>query len=303
MTANSLDEATSQHTRSLDTILPDLPILSSVHAGWQGILVEYYSYPAYEIPAYCFAEHKIALHTKMPDSIRIERMLDGQFQVEHPTEGEVIIVPANTSHQLCWDQPAEFMVLTLDPLSFAQSAYEWIDPDRVELLPQLPVVDPLIHQLGLALKTELLSAQSIESSTDRLYVESLTATFSARLLKHYTSRQPQPLDPHRLSKASLNQAIDYIHAHLDQEIRLTDLAQALGLSSCYFASLFKRSTGLAPHQYVIQRRLWKAKELLKTTNEPISEIALACGFANQSHLTRAFRQHFNLTPKAYRQII
>ncbi|MGG6269864.1 helix-turn-helix domain-containing protein [Leptolyngbya sp. AN03gr2] len=308
MTADSSpsQSVTENRSQTLVPILPDIPILSSSHAGWQGILVEYYAYPAYEIPEYCFNEHKIALHTKMPDSIQVERVLDGKRQVEHPSGGEVIVVPANTPHQLCWNQPAEFMVLALDPFSLTKAAYEWIDPDRVELCPQFPTADPLIYQIGMTLKTELLchSAQAIEPSrTDRLYIDSLTTTLSAHLLKHYTRRQSASLDSHRLPKAILNQAIDYIQEHLDQEIGLNDLANYLGFSPCYFASLFKQSTGISPHQFIIQRRLWKAKELLKTTNLSIVEIALQCGFTNQSHFAKQFRQHFSLTPSAYRQTI
>ncbi|BAU12982.1 transcriptional regulator, AraC family [Leptolyngbya sp. NIES-3755] len=294
------------HPQRLPPILPNSPVFSSRGTGWQGILLEQYACSAYEIPEYCFTQHKITLQTQTQDSIKIKRVLDDQVHSEHLVEGGIVIVPAHTPHQVCWNQPAEFMLLTLDPLRLAQSAHDSIVPDQVELIPRFPTFDPLIYHIGMALKIELLSQSTNESNviqTDLFYVESLTTALAAHLLKHYVTRPAKTPAAQRLSKVMLNRAIAYIQDHLDQEIQLSDLAQHLGLSSCYFASLFKQSTGVSPYQFVIQRRLQKAQELLKTTHFSIAEIALHCGFSSQSHLTKLFRQQLGLTPTAYRKLI
>jgi AraC family transcriptional regulator len=103
------------------------------------------------------------------------------------------------------------------------------------------------------------------------------------------------LHPHRLQ-----QVIDYVNEYLDQDIKLTDLAECAGMSQYYFVHLFKQAMGITPHQYLIQQRVERAKQLLKLKNVVISDIAFQCGFNSQSHLTRIFRQVTGMTPKSYR---
>lgn len=105
-----------------------------------------------------------------------------------------------------------------------------------------------------------------------------------------------------MPKYRLRQAIDYINEHLDRRIQLADIAQAMGMSKYYFCHLFKQSMGMAPYQYVIHLRVERAKQLLKQPDMVISDIALQCGFANQTHLTKHFRKLAGITPKAYRDL-
>jgi AraC-like DNA-binding protein len=92
-----------------------------------------------------------------------------------------------------------------------------------------------------------------------------------------------------------------LDANLDGEIRLADVARACGLSFGYFAHAFKRSTGLAPHRWLLQRRVERAKDLLQRSDLPLAEIALTCGFADQSHLGRVFGRMVGTPPGAWRR--
>jgi AraC family transcriptional regulator len=105
-----------------------------------------------------------------------------------------------------------------------------------------------------------------------------------------------------LSKYKLQQIQEYIHAHLDRDIKLTELAALSGVSHYYFCRQFKRSLGISPYQYVLQQRVERAKQLLKFRDVAISEIALECGFANQSHFTKHFRKLTGITPNRFREI-
>jgi AraC family transcriptional regulator len=91
-----------------------------------------------------------------------------------------------------------------------------------------------------------------------------------------------------LSKKKLKQAIEYIQAHLGEELSLSAIANTLGMSQYYFCHLFKRSTGLSPHQYLIQQRVERAKHLLAQTEQTIVSVAIERGFANRSHFARCF---------------
>src|SRR5262249_49529719 len=98
----------------------------------------------------------------------------------------------------------------------------------------------------------------------------------------------------------LRRVCEHIEAHLDEKISVDSLAGIACLSVFHFARAFKQSEGVTPHDYLIQRRVKRAMELLAGTNVAISEIAVAVGFSDQSHLTRRFREHVGVCPSDYR---
>jgi len=93
----------------------------------------------------------------------------------------------------------------------------------------------------------------------------------------------------------------HVDANLESNIDLADLAAVANLSRCHFARAFKQSVGATPHDYLVQRRLERAQELLADTEMPLAEIALATGFSDQSHFSRRFREHLNASPSAFRR--
>ncbi len=95
----------------------------------------------------------------------------------------------------------------------------------------------------------------------------------------------------------------YIEEHLDEKLRLAELAQVAHVSVNHFLRQFKLSFGCAPHVYVIQRRLEYATHLLAKTRLPIKDVAAHSGFADQSHMSRAFQQYLRTTPGAFRDTI
>jgi AraC-like DNA-binding protein len=93
---------------------------------------------------------------------------------------------------------------------------------------------------------------------------------------------------------------EYIDAHLDEKISIGSLADAIGLSMFHFARAFKQSEGVTPHDYLVRRRVARAMELRADTNIPLSEIAMAVGFSDQSHCARRFREIVGVCPRDYR---
>lgn len=157
--------------------------------------------------------------------------------------------------------------------------------------------EPLIHHMGLALKAELEAG----GADTGLYAESMATALSVHWLRQYSSRQQEIRDyPGGLPKYKLREVIAYIQEHLDQNLTLAELNSPMQMSPHYFASLFKQSTGLTPHQYVTKCRIEKAKQLLLKGELTVVEICQEVGFQNQSHFTRVFRQHTTMTPKVYR---
>lgn len=126
----------------------------------------------------------------------------------------------------------------------------------------------------------------------------LAITESVRALSENVKRdQLHPL----LAQPALNRVLDYIEAHLHEEVRLNELAALACLSPQHFSRAFKASTGRPPSIYLIEKRLERAKHLLLTTQEPVAEIALMSGFSSQSHMTTAFRRFTAMTPAKFRK--
>jgi AraC-like DNA-binding protein len=139
-------------------------------------------------------------------------------------------------------------------------AYESIDPDRVQPIPQVGTVDPLIYQIGLSLKADIAARYP----TGKIFGESAATMLAARLLQQHSVRTPKlASDEDGLSSYTLRQVLNYIRSHLSQDLSIIDLAQVAGMSPYYFLRLFKQSMHITPRQYIIQIRIDRAQELLQ----------------------------------------
>src|SRR5262249_13381662 len=103
-----------------------------------------------------------------------------------------------------------------------------------------------------------------------------------------------------LPPRALRRVQEYIAAHLEENITMEALADIVGLSIFHFARAFKQSQGVPPHRYLLQCRVKRAQELIAGSELPLSQIALAVGFADQSHCSRRFREYVGVTPSRYR---
>lgn len=147
-----------------------------------------------------------------------------------------------------------------------------------------------------------LSEMTTNGLGGKLYTESLANLFAIHLLRNYCTT-PATIRTYEggLSKFQLKPALDYIKDNLNNELSLETIASELNLSHYYFCSLFKQSIGVSPWQYVIKQRVERAKQLLKNSELAISEVALACGFSNQSHLNKHFSKATGIAPNRYRR--
>jgi AraC family transcriptional regulator len=275
------------------------PLFSSIAANWDGMLIAYDDFQPGQMVETCSRQHGIGIFIEMPDPADTERWIDQKLRREQVLEGDVVIVPANTCHQSCWDRAGKAIMLGIDPQNLAQTIDEILERDRIELIPHFATPDPLMHQIGLALKRALTDNRAV---TSRLYAESLVTTMTAHLLQYYCNWQSGlPSYTGGLSKLKLNRVINYIQTYLDRDLSLKELAAIAQISSHYFVQLFKQSTGFTPHQYVIYCRVERAKELLKRKDLSIAEVARIVGFVDQSHFHRHFKRLVGMTPKAFQQ--
>ena len=275
------------------------PIISSASVGWDFFGIAYDWYPVEKVPKIISKQHNIGIFTDVPSLAITERQIDGCFKREEIVRGSCVIIPANTPQYAEWDKESGALTLAIDPTVFAQTIYEVVDPDTIELLPQFATPDPFLYQIGVALK----SALTKQSNTSRLYAETLVNSLILHLLEHYCTTRPnlQESVSGQLPRYKLKQVIDYINAYLDRDLSLKELSTIVQMSPSYFSQLFKQTTGTTPHQYVIRCRIERAKDLLKQGRLSIAEISTQVGFVDQSHLHRYFKRLVGITPKTYAQ--
>jgi len=103
-----------------------------------------------------------------------------------------------------------------------------------------------------------------------------------------------------LAAPSLNRVIEKIDADLTADLSLGQLAALAGLSVPHFCRAFKQSLGCPPHAFIVRRRLERAKEYLRLSSMPITDVALSCGFSSSSHFANTFRRETGMTPQDFR---
>jgi AraC-like DNA-binding protein len=183
------------------------------------------------------------------------------------------------------------------PALLIQTASASSQGTYVELVPHVPLDDPLLDHSALVLQAAVVA----EDVAGRLYAEALANALAAHFLSRYVAgRQPERVFSGGLTPSKLAHMIAYILAHLEHTLSLADLAAVAQMSPAHFARLFKQATGRTPHQYVILCRIECAKQLLTETALSLSEIGSRVGYVDQSHFTALFRQHVGTTPKIYR---
>jgi AraC family transcriptional regulator len=304
-------------------VLPQTPLVASYHTGWKGLTFTHYCHPPHETVEHCLLQHSLVI-TDPKSCFQAERHLDGKFKHYAHGNGRVDLIPAFLSHSTNWNREVEFSVIAICPTLLDRATQESIANCEIELIPQLAIDDPVIQQLALALKLEIQTG----CMSGRLYGELLGTALAARLVQNYAVRKPAlEFKTSGLPQSQLKQVIDYMQANLTQDLSILDLATLTGMSESHFSRSFKRSVGIAPYQYLMKQRVERAKQLLAQrslafakqkplpcltaglrqqqkppgTGIAISTIALDCGFANQTHLTKVFRQMTGMTPKAYQK--
>lgn len=153
--------------------------------------------------------------------------------------------------------------------------------------------DPVMRQLF-----EKLNCLRDDDEGDGLHADAMRLAIAARWLKLRWRQETKPADP--LQNWRLTRVLSYVEKNLGEPISLADLARVSGLSRMYFAARFRVAMGQRPHEYVLQRRVNRAKELLSSTQMRLVDIALEVGFQSQAHFTTVFKKFTGATPGRWR---
>lgn len=229
--------------------LNDFLVLSSQQMGWNGIAIEQdqASLTLCEVEFSALSDHLLRLSGH---SVRLTHKQGDRLHeaVVQPDDSSFISAGQPSYCRCeCGDASRPVLHIYLKPDSIEQVAEaSEIDRHRINLT-NFSKSDLQLQQVAKLFLAELKSGGMM----DRLYVESLTQLLVIHLLRHYsTLTQTFPSESRSLTQNQLQQAIDYIHAHLERDLSLVELAKVINISPTYFASLFKGAMGISPHQYI-----------------------------------------------------
>ncbi|HVV17313.1 MAG TPA: AraC family transcriptional regulator [Polyangia bacterium] len=242
--------------------------------------------------SFAMDSHGLALHLGRPLSVRQRR--EDMWRSWTFTRGDLTLLPARWRTTMWTEAPAHFMAINLGPELVRRAAGQ--SGREVEMPNLFSFEDPLCRDLLLSMVAEA----EAHGAAARLYVESAAVVVAQRLVLRGVGRvtpRPRP----GLPTAVLRRAKEFLHDRMNRNPGITELSAAVGMSVDHFSRMFKRSTGLAPHQYLCDIRLEHAKRLLAEGRTPIIDVAYEIGYANPSQFSAFFRKRTGLSPSAYRR--
>lgn len=278
------------------SLRPESVVLSSRPLGWEALNFERREVgPSSRDLPHGVSEHLVFVSL---GGGRLTREYAGEVVHHELTPGYVAVLPSGHPVRWSWNSSISFSVLSLDPAfveAVAQSTFG-LAPEQVELRFAERQQDPAISTMIGALAREAVRADS----GSRVYAEALAKILAVHLLRNYARHPldaPEPAATGETPRA-VSRAIAYIQENYSRDVGLADIAEAAHMSPFHLTRLFKRATGVAPYQYLIQLRVNSARALLAAGagRRSLAEIASAVGFSDQSHLTRHFKRLLGMTP-------
>jgi AraC family transcriptional regulator len=277
--------------------LPFEPAAVSDRLGWAGLqAVRYRAAPASEFSPPAMTHHRLILFARPPEELDL--LFEGVKRRVPPPAGSVAVVPAGSPARYRWSGCMDTLNVYLEPGLVERVAARafGLDPARL-LVPPLDGLDlPHLRAAMLAVNAELTA-----DAGGRLAAESLANVLAVLLIRHVlTPRRPERGRDGALPRGRLRAVVEYVEEHLDAGPTLEQMAAIARLSVYHFARQFRAASGLPPHQFVIARRVERAKRLLQDGALPLAEVAACAGFSDQSQLSRHFKRHVGVTPGQFR---
>ena len=285
-------------TDSFDSFLARLSSQAALKDGIaRGVAIEPYSGAQGDGPETTLDKHILTMGSKRPSRFEIGHGVNHRVSyIKQP--GSLSLVPAGAFPLIRAETEFDLVVCALDSTLVSALDSELERRPEGELRLQVNFEDPAAQQL-----MTLLVADAKETySTERLYKDYLAHALAVRMLFLGTQTKPQTNNraASALPKHVLRRIIERMRS-FSSDLSLQTLANESGYSRVHFIRMFKAATGYSPHNYLLNLKLDRARELLKIPSMSLIDIALDCGFSSHSHLSRIFHRIVGVTPSAYRR--
>jgi AraC family transcriptional regulator len=211
--------------------------------------------------------------------------------------GQAVFCPRKEWHNVRWDEGISVLSIRIPDSAIMDAARERLTERSLEIVPTDVVTDDRLTHLLFALDAERARGYS----TGKLFVDSIETALANILLTSFNTFTPRSI-PGKGGMAPhvLRRIVEFMHANMDKQIDLKDLADCAGLSLSHFSFQFRASTNQSPHQYMLRLRIERSKELLADSSLSVLDVGLEVGFRNQQHFATVFRTAVGVPPSVYR---
>jgi AraC family transcriptional regulator len=241
------------------------------------------------------AVEEISLALALSDYSASWRGLRG-LQSEMGSNGSVTICEFNQSKRFEMRGTAKFAIVLLKT-----NVLEHVGLETGYIRPELQA-QQVQDQTLRHLMEVLLREKHDGFLSGSLFVDGVATALASYLLRCYSVASPTERNfAGGMAPTTLRRCVEFLEAHLEGDLRLSDLAREAGVSTSHFLRIFRQSTGKTPYQFLLHRRVQRARLLMRDLRAPLTEVALATGFADQHHLARVFRRITGVTPSSYRR--
>ncbi len=276
--------------RSADVVRPKAAALLSL---------EYFEAEPATMPTEAFDQHHVLVNLKDTPH-RVENWRNGVHRDFILEKNQIVVTPAGTRSGWRWHQRSKVIIITLEPArlqAFARSELGRLLTERQLLdLPQFKDADIATAAVML------MDALHVGGPESDVMFESLARVFLVKLIYKYGEDDggdaafsaSYTADQHR-------RLLTFLEREFSHAIGVEEMARTVGLSSSHFSRVFKKVVGEPPHQFLLRYRIERAIDMLVDPARPLLDIALACGFSDQPHFTRVFKQHNGQTPRQWRR--
>ena len=273
----------------------EAPLLSSSHIAWEGILLEEHSTPTQQTQLRQPSTIFLVLHTGA--ALQQDWRNEGKTFRTLTTPGSVHLLTPGPERSLSHRNQLDCIVLSIEPRYIHRALEDSPRSEGIEVIERFASADPQIERLVKALRAETRAG----APTGTLFGQSIATALAIYLAQRYSSF-PLALRSYRggMPRTRLNRVLEYIAAELQEDLSLAVLAEIAGMNLFYFSRLFKQSTGLSPHRYVLEQRIRRSQHFLRTSDMTILEASVRTGFSDQGHFTKVFRRVVGVTPTDYR---
>lgn len=204
-----------------------------------------------------------------------------------PRVGDVWVIPADHRYAA---------LATGDTVGFCEIAFPATALPSRQLTPRIGKLDPFLHRLT----DRLAGLADRDDAMSRLMRDSIAETVRLHIVDSYTAEGACDRSARDLDASTQNALVEYLETSLDADITLAEMADFAEMPPADFARAFSAAFGTTPHQYLIERRINRARRLLSAGTASITEISMSVGFSTPSHFATTFKQRVGVTPSAYR---
>lgn len=267
-------------------------LFSSRNRGWKSLEADFIHIQAGRTHVPGSQTHRLGIH--FGRAVDAHCQVDGRHHHRQQKHGDIDLVPAGLDGWWEDDRDCTILRLTIRPELLQAAARELgRDPEVVPLTPKFQLCDPRLETIAWAIKAEIEAT----IPSDRTYAESLGMALAIRLVESDGQQRTSAATARAtLSSRQQRRLAEFIEDHIDQSLSLADLAVVAGMSISHLKPLFRGSFGMPVHQYVLTRRVERARLLILAADMPLAQVALETGFAHQSHMAHWMRRILGLTP-------